>query len=156
MIRLSRIRSHFDSPLDVLWFAQIAVLITVLPVMLRTMSLPSVLRRLTPRHSPRVGYVPDKEKIARYTDWILRHRLGGYQPNCLKRSLVLYHFLRKSGLEVDIHLGLRRLNDRFAIELNQQSIDFQGHAWLTANGHVLLERHDPIQTPFQETYRYPN
>jgi hypothetical protein len=156
MIRLSRIRSHFTSPLDVLWFAQIAFLIMVLPVMLRAMSLPSVLRRLTPRHSPRVGYVPDKEKIARYTDWILRHRLGGYQPNCLKRSLVLYHFLRKSGLEVDIHLGLRRLNDQCATELNRQSIDFQGHAWLTANGHVLLEHHGPIQTHFQETYRYPN
>ena len=156
MIRLSRLRTHFNSPLDVLWFAEIALLITVLPAMLRVMSLPTVLRLLTPRQSQRIRYVPDKEKVARYTDWILRRRVWIYQPNCLKRSLVLYHFLRKSGLKVNIHLGLRRITDQFATEPIRRSNNFRGHAWLTANDHILLERHDPIQTHFKETYRYPN
>ena len=76
------------------------------------------------------------EKIVKYTDYILQRNIWVYRPNCLKRSLILYYFLRKYGIDVQLHLGVKRTVDCDGESSNN---GLAGHAWLVRCGHVFAE-----------------
>lgn len=94
-----------------------------------------------------------KDKIVKFTDYILRHNLWTDKNTCLRRSLVLYHFLRKSGINVFVCFGVRyneRLSDREAKK------KLEGHAWLLYHGDIFLERNAEVTETYTMTYCFPD
>jgi hypothetical protein len=61
-------------------------------------------------------------------------RCGWYQATCLPRSLVLWWWLRRLGIESDLRIGVR-----------QESGSFTAHAWIECQGLVLNETTDVHQ-----------
>jgi len=70
-------------------------------------------------------------------------RIGGWQPRCLVRSLVLYRLLRAQGDEADLVIGLPDL---------AESPD--AHAWIELGGTDVGPA--PGRGPHQEMTRYPH
>lgn len=62
---------------------------------------------------------------------------------CLHRSLLRYHFLRRTGLPVVIQFGVRRKSEGIG-----------GHAWLTLHGEPYHELAGDY-APFVVVYHYP-
>lgn len=107
-------------------------------------ALPAFLARLgagAPRDGKRGS---DFERVGRLTATAasrlpLARRFG----LCLKRALIRYALLRRRGLPVTFHLGLRQSDGRL-----------EGHAWLSLHGAPLWERGGV--EGYRETFRYPN
>ena len=94
-----------------------------------------------------------KDKVVKFTDYILRHNLWTDKNTCLRRSLVLYHFLRKLGINVFVCFGVRyneRLSDREAKK------KLEGHAWLLYHGDIFLERNAEVAKTYTMTYCFPD
>ena len=60
-----------------------------------------------------------------------------YKSTCLKQSLVLYHFLRGLGIDVDICFGVRYKDQLSDGKVRRK---LEGHAWLLHNGEVFQEK----------------
>lgn len=96
------------------------------------------------------------ERIVYARDWSAIERLGmltaalarrlplaGSTGTCLKLAVVRYALLRRRGLNVQVHFGVRPAAEGLA-----------GHAWLTLNDEPLWE--DPaFLATFRETFRHP-
>jgi len=154
-ITLRKIRTNFGSFQEVLIFVRIFSLVTILPVMLRSLSLPGLMKMLTPLHA-KFHRTPDMEEdrnnIVRFTDYILGLNFWIYRTTCLRRSLVLYHFLRLAGFDVKICFGIRyngNLPDREIKKL-------EGHAWLLYNGNIYLEKNAEAAGTYKVTYSFPD
>ena len=48
-----------------------------------------------------------RDTIVKFTDYIFSRNFWIYKHTCLKRSLVLFHFLRKLGIIVSVCFGVR-------------------------------------------------
>jgi hypothetical protein len=57
----------------------------------------------------------------------------GYRTSCLRRCLVIYHFLRVEGVPVTINFGALWEGDTL-----------KGHSWLTLDGALYLETQDKV------------
>jgi hypothetical protein len=144
------------SPREAMWLARHLVLLTTLPALIRVMPLPALLRILTPtssRRFPRLGKAPDADRIVTITDWLLGHSKGNGRTDCLKRSLALYHQLRRSGMPVELCLGVRRSSLGLASHMSK--LPLHGHAWLARGDTVLYEGSAKVLSVYAETYRYP-
>lgn len=153
---LRKFRTHFSSFEEIWLFTQIFLLVTVLPFLLKCLSLPRVMKMLAPRRLKAYQYLDmekSKDRIVKFTDYILRHNFWMDKNTCLKRSLVLYHFFRKLGINVHICFGVRyneRLSDRGAKKW------LEGHAWLLYHGDIFLERNAEVTKTYTMTYCFPN
>ncbi len=130
-VYLKKFRTNFRSGSDVWLFIHIFTLVTLLPFLLHVWSLKRLARVLTPRNKPKRGLYDEFsyiDQIVNYTDFILRRGIWIYRPNCLKRSLILYHFLSKQGCDIQLCLGVRKTQEKLF-----------GHAWLVRYGQVYLE-----------------
>jgi hypothetical protein len=56
---------------------------------------------------------------------------GPSQPNCLKRSMVLWWLLRRKGINGELHIGARKSGS-----------SFEAHAWVELDGQVLNDSPD--------------
>lgn len=56
---------------------------------------------------------------------------GPYRANCMKRSLVLWVFLRRDGFDSSLVIGVRKQGEKF-----------DAHAWVEYDGVVLNDRLD--------------
>lgn len=76
---------------------------------------------------------------ARRLAWVVDGvaRRGPWKANCLQRSLVLWWFLGRRGLESDLRIGVRR---RPGSAGGSRVLDF--HAWVEYGGIVLNDRAD--------------
>jgi len=123
-----RFRDKLDrikNPNDLWLLLEIIGLAFLLPLLLRYLRFPDLLLMLgkKPARLPDPDYQNRQaEKVRLFTNFVLGHRFAG-RKTCLKRSLILYHFLRKIGLNVEIELGIAR-----------QESGLIGHSWLTCNG----------------------
>jgi hypothetical protein len=148
--------SNFHSMRDVWLFFQVCLLATLVPLLLRLLSIPTLLNLLTPKDlgSPIHCNKNDfPQKLAKYLDYILNRRFWIYRPNCLRRSLVLYYFLRNSDFDVQIYFGARFTPN--TTEQPQQN-QLAGHAWLVYQGHPYLESSgELVNNKFVVTYRFP-
>lgn len=125
---------------DIVLIVKIGLWLLLMPFLIRTMSLKKLLHMLTPKNSEnRTGY--SKEKIIEYTFLWLSQNNPLFSRNCLKRCLVLYHFLRKEGFNVSFVLGVRREQGKL-----------RGHSWLLLEGAPLFEEED---TNYSVIYSYP-
>lgn len=145
-----KFRNNFSS-LDEVWlFTRIFLLATVLPVMLKFIPLPRLMNMLTIRDS-RVfkGLSPagSKDKIVKFTEYILSCNFWIYQNTCLKRSLILYRFLNQIGMKVQICFGVKYSNGRDG--------NLEGHAWLVFKEKIFLEKDMEMAKGYKTTYCYP-
>ena len=152
---IEKFKKNFKSPGDLWLFMRIFGLITILPIMVRGLSIPTLLKTLTPGGN-KFGQNLDVdsliEKIVKYTDYILGYNWLAYKNTCLTRSLVLYHFLRKHGIEVQICLGVKK--GESLGEVDSEKI-LQGHAWLTYDGNIFLEKNSLGARSFKTTFCFP-
>ena len=127
-----------------LWLlCRIIGLATVLPLLVRAFSLPRLVRLLDAGSVPEPEEPVDPEPTIRLTQAVLRRNFAMFRSNCMKQSLLLFHFLGKAGYPTHI---------RFGIKLVDGEID--GHCWLEHNGQPIAEPADPNQA-VKITYEYP-
>src|SRR4030042_4337421 len=99
---IRKVRLNFDSLDELLLFLQIFFLITILPFLIKLLSIPRLMKTLTPETRKSNGALIHRElkdKIVKYTDYILSRNFLVYKSSCLKRALTLYHFLRKVDID---------------------------------------------------------
>ena len=150
-----KFRANFNSSEEVLLFFRICLFITVLPLLIRFLTLPQLMKVLS-RHSLHLPGNRDKEaykeKIVRFTDYILTRNFWIYQNTCLKRSLVLYHFLQRVVADIHICFGVRLKEDS---SIQDRAKGLEGHAWLIHHGEIFLEGHPDITSTYAVTYCFP-
>jgi acylphosphatase len=155
MYTMGRIRSNFDSLQDVWLFLQIFALATILPPLVKLMTVPRLMKILTPGES-RLNSECDKndimDKIGKYTHFILSRDFWIYKDICLKRSLIIYHFLRKHGIHVTVCFGVKYKNKQSHAAKERK---IEGHAWLLYNGSIFLEKNVKETEKYKMTYCYP-
>src|SRR5262245_11173682 len=119
----------------------------VLPLLLRKLSLPELLRRTTARGKEL--NVENPSELDRTVRTLVRlchlrfFQLSLFPRDCLRQSLVLYRALTLMGYPAAIHFGVRKDNSVL-----------EGHSWVTIHNRPLAER-IPV-TSFTTVYSYPN
>ncbi len=152
---MKRIRENFRSFEDICLFSQIFFLVTTLPVVLKLFSLPRFMKLFTPRSmNVYEGFDMEesKSKVIKFTDYVLSRKYLMYKNICLRRSLVLYYFLRKLGVNVNICFGVR-YNKRQPVVSTHKKLE--GHAWLLYNGEIFLERNTEATKTYKMVYTFP-
>ncbi|MEW6601381.1 MAG: lasso peptide biosynthesis B2 protein [Nitrospirota bacterium] len=144
-------RSNFGGLEDGLLFLRIFSLATVLPILVKMLSIPGLMRIITPRNPESETECSDQtvSKIEKYTDYILGRNFWIYKISCLKRSLLLYRFMRQEGVYVNICFGVKYASD----ETDEKRMD--GHAWLLYKGDIFLEKDIHVTRTYTMTYCYP-
>jgi Uncharacterised nucleotidyltransferase/Transglutaminase-like superfamily len=149
-----KLKDNFNSPREVLLFARIFLLITVLPVLVKFLPLPRLMTFLS-RDASRVAGIGDTkaytERIIKFTDYLLAWNFWIYRRTCLKRCLVLYHFLYPVIPRLDICFGVKTKKD--AVSDKRRGLD--GHSWLVRNGEVYLEDKPDLVKKYVVTYGFP-
>ncbi|MEJ2009194.1 MAG: lasso peptide biosynthesis B2 protein, partial [Acidobacteriota bacterium] len=148
-----KLRDNFNSPQEVLLFGRIFLLITILPLLIKFLTLPRLMKVLSRNASgAEIGNTEDyRNRIIRFTDYLLARNFWIYRKTCLKRTLVLYHFLCPSLRDLGICFGVRERKD--ASGDKPRSLD--GHAWLVHKGKVFLEEKPDVARKYIVTYRFP-
>lgn len=139
-----KFRANIRSFSDGWLFIRIFAWATALPLLVRVWSLPRLVHFLTPRHISKRPHHEDHyaEQVAKYTDFVLGRGIWVYQRNCLKRSMILYHFLCRQGIDVQLCLGVRKSQGK--PDLDGRDV-LLGHAWLVRQGRPYRE-HASIDT----------
>lgn len=156
MAIVRKIKTHFHSFHDILLFVQIFSFITLLPLIVKYMTVPGMMKMLTPKNGNekiKINSDHQQVKIEKYTDYILSMNFWMYKVICLKRSLVLYHFLRKFYIDVHVCFGVRFEK---AMMPGMAVKEIEGHAWLLYKGQVFLERYPEETGTYTMTYCYPD
>lgn len=139
---------HLRRPGDLWTFLRLGLALSCLPVALSVLGLPRLLARLAAgdQRPARAISLERAQVLAHYADFWLRRRRP-HNP-CLRRSLVLFGRLRRSGLPVTFCLGIGRAG----IGAGDQPVT--GHAWLELGGQVILEPTAVVNTQVR-TFCYP-
>ncbi len=156
MDTVKKIRANFHSVQDILLFIQIVLMVSVLPLLIKQMTVSAMMRLLTPGKTKKnmkskAGLLRDK--VEKYTDYILNRNFWIYRNICLKRSLALYYFLRKAGLDVQLCFGVRVIENQKNVPAN---MNIEGHSWLMYKGEYFLERNPETAKTYTTTYSYPD
>jgi hypothetical protein len=148
-----KLRDNFSSLQEVLLFGRIFLLITVLPLMVRFLTLPRLMQFLTHGASKATGVNREgyKDRIVKYTDYLLARNFWIYKKTCLKRSLVLYHFLCPVFPELGICFGV--IAKKNTVPDKRRGL--KGHSWLTHNGEIFLEEKQDLTRQYVVTHRFP-
>lgn len=83
------------------------------------------------------------QKITRYVDGALRLGHPLIRRECLTRTLSLYYFLIRNGLDLQVSFGMGKMHG-----------EFLGHCWLVQDGEPFLEKQDP-RPLFKPVYSFP-
>lgn len=115
-------------PTNLRLLIEMFVFAVAIPLLMKVYSLDRFLNLITP--SPRRYCNSNSQStiasIRRLGTLLLNRDSLFLRNTCLKRSLLLYHFLRKNGIEVQIHFGVRKCGSYLA-----------GHSWLTQKGNLF-------------------
>ena len=103
-----------------------------------------LLERLTPAKSTVAADEARLRKVVLYVDAICSRLPHLSSDACVPRSLTLYHYAQKFGLDVQWNCGVRKTPDA----------RLEGHAWLTRGEATFLEPDDRADG-FAVTFRYP-
>jgi hypothetical protein len=136
--RLHRLRG----PADVLLFARVAGVATLVPLLYR-LRLSAVQRLL---HALPAGGRASEAAAQRIVDMVRLAQAVGrplVRPGCLVRATTLYYFLRRAGCKVHLCFGT-------GLPLGE----FAGHCWLERDDEPFLERRDP-RVHYTEIFRIP-
>ena len=153
---LKSLRINFSSFGEIWLFIQIFCLIVILPLILRSLTFTTLLKVLTPKKKRTDKILdPDKAKdtIVKFADYILSRNFWIDRNTCLKRSLVLYHFLRRIGMNVHVCIGVRYYNSPKTDDMLRK---LEGHAWLSYKEKPYLEKEISEITTFKTAYCFPD
>lgn len=106
------------------------------------------LHRLAPRLGRGRRYPSDPvltERIVGWVDRLLWRLPWPWRFTCLKRAAVLYALLRRTGIDIELWIGVRRDETR----------SLAAHAWLVHNGSPFLETGAEHIPSFQVIARFP-
>jgi hypothetical protein len=116
-----------------LWLlASSAGLLMALPVLQRVLTLPALVRLCGARTLPTVLPPLAPDRLLYLIRGLLQQHIGVFRPNCVKQSLVLFHFLRQWGAPVALCIGVAKHGGTLA-----------GHCWVELDGQPLGEGDDP-------------
>lgn len=130
------------SPGELFLFLRVLSFAAAVPMLLR-LRLPQLLAGLEPYSLPVTAEPSRVRRIIHCVEAVLRLGSPLVRPGCLTRSLTLYYFLRRAGLQVTLCFGMGQMDGKFV-----------GHCWLMKEEEPFLERQDP-RPLFAETYRFP-
>ncbi len=134
---------YLKRPQNFLLFAKVFSLLIVLPVLVKLLKLPTLLRLLEHGKTKRKGDNRDGiEMITKFANFIIYDIFHSANP-CLLRSLLLFKFFRESGMDLQIAFGVKEGEE-----------DFKGHAWLIHRKKPFNEKSDP-SGEFDVIYVYP-
>ena len=135
------------SPANLLLLLQLLVAMPWIWVLLVGMKLPALLHTLDRPAYPRRRFDQVAVELAqvawRYTYFILIKFCRLKKP-CQLRSLAVFALMRRRGLDVRIHFGVRK-----------DDLAMVGHCWVTLSGEQVVEQQDPREI-YTETYVYPS
>ncbi|MFO8058606.1 MAG: lasso peptide biosynthesis B2 protein [bacterium] len=122
---------------------RIALWSMMVPFLLRFFSMPRLMRVLTPKRTAAVEEDMETARyIAFYVRTILRQNPANLGKMCLKRSLLLYRFLRMYNVPARLLVGVRKEQGKLT-----------GHSWIEINGQHFQ---DPLESvPYKVTFSYP-
>ena len=138
------LRKFAKQPSEAWLLCRMAWWISVLSVAARFCSLPRALA-LVAGHGSRTRRADgaSAEQLARSIDLLLSVDVFWFKPICWKRAAVLHRYLSREGITTRIIFGVR----------NESDAKVAGHAWLEAEGVVILESAPP---DYVVTYRFPS
>lgn len=121
--------------------ARIGLLAAVLPLLIRCIPLPTLIRCLQParRRWPHA----ERREALYYTRRIMRLGKGPFRRNCLRESLILLHLLGTSGQEV-----------RFCLGAKKETGELHAHAWLELDGVPFTDPLSP-RREYRLLYTHP-
>lgn len=142
----ARLKQLFPSFRHFLLLLRVAFWVAVLPLCYRALSLPRLLKLLSPDR-PVSGPDPEQMELAvlldKYIHGLYRLSKKNIGRLCLRRSLILYRFLRLHGIPARFFVGVRKKEDGGLI----------GHSWITINGEHF--HNTQADLPYQITFSYP-
>jgi hypothetical protein len=137
-------RKVFALRLRELWLLMSsASLLVALPILQRVLTLPAlvalfganILLTLLPPLEP--------DRLLFLIRGLLHQRIGMIRPNCMKQSLLLFHFLRQWGAPVTIHFGAAKRDEAL-----------EGHCWVELAGQPFGEKGNPWPA-YTTVYTFP-
>jgi hypothetical protein len=136
------------TPADCWLMVRVGVVASILPVVVRLCSVPSLLR-LCALRAPR----PPAEEalVVTCVDRVLARHPGLRRNPCLRRTLLLYRFLGARATDLEVCLGVRYTD----AEPRDRRRRLAGHAWLIRHDAPYLEPDRRGVDPFRVIYRYP-
>lgn len=114
-----------------------------LPVLQRVLPLPALVTLLGAKIMPTLLAPLEPERLLFLIRGLLHQRIGMIRPNCMKQSLVLFHFLRQWGAPVTIHFGVAKRDETL-----------EGHCWVELAGQPFGEKGNPHRA-FTTVYTFP-
>ena len=120
-----------------------AALLVALPILQRVLTLPTLVSFFGAKTMPTVLPPLDPERLLFLIRGLLHQQIGMIRPNCMKQSLLLFHFLRQWDAPVTIHFGAATRDGAL-----------EGHCWVELAGQPFGEKDDP-QRAFTVTYAFP-
>jgi len=117
----------------------------VLPPLLSVVSLERIVRAAGTGPAG-AGAVPDDAVLAAYVSQVLYRLPPPWRHTCLRRGVVLYWLLRRSGRPVELRIGVRR----------EAGAALAAHAWLMKDGAPYLEPDPSHSARFTEIARFPS
>lgn len=120
-----------------------AGLLVALPILQRVLTLPALVALFGTNILPTLLPPLEPERLLYLIRGLLHQRIGMIRPNCMKQSLVLFHFLRQWDAPVTIHFGATTRDGAL-----------EGHCWVELAGQPFGEKDDP-QRAFSVTYAFP-
>jgi hypothetical protein len=134
-----QIVSAFRRPAKLSLYLQIAAVALAVPL-LSHLRLPRLATVLGRRRQAAALSQTRVDEVAASVAAVLRFLTPVMRPTCLTRGLVLYHFLRRAGVDVQLCFGA-----------GYPAGEFAAHCWLIHEGKPFLEAQDPRL--FTEFYR---
>lgn len=143
LFRLRSIAGRLRSlrPREWLLLLHIVSLLPLVLVLPHWLPLPRLMQFFDPTPSATNRSHPHPRRLAWMTTAVLRRFLR--RDFCMKRSIILFYFLRKWGYAVHVYFGVIK-----------EETALSGHAWVELDGTPLFENGNPQQR-YKVTYVYP-
>lgn len=127
-----------------LWLlASSAGLLVALPLLQRVLTLPALVTLFGAKTVPTVLPPLEPERLLFLIRGLLQQHIGVFRPNCMKQSLLLFHFLRQWGAPVSLHFGAAKRDGAL-----------EGHCWVELAGQPFGEKGNPRRA-FTTVYTFP-
>lgn len=126
---------------DVLLLARMVYLLAKLLSLQTRRPLPDLMATFDSAPGRLLRYRMPPRRLVRIVDALMRLTFG--KDYCMKRSLLLFHFLRAWGYDAIVHFGVAKVDG-----------ELKGHAWVDLSGWPLAEREDP-RSKYVRTFSFP-
>lgn len=120
-----------------------AGLLVALPILQRVLTLPALVALFGAKILPTLLPPLEPERMLFLIRGLLQQRIGMIRPNCMKQSLVLFHFLRQWDAPVSLHFGAAKRDGAL-----------EGHCWVELAGQPFGEKGN-LRHTFTIVYTFP-